>query len=75
VNLLVTLALLKRLLQGPQCTIAEIITTGSTMRAGLSANLSRKSLGNIPKILMSCVLMLKDQKACILQSGVYYATD
>ena len=36
-------------------------------RAGLSAKLSRKSLDNIPAMLLPCVLLLKDQKACILQ--------
>jgi len=40
----------------------------AAMRAGLSAKLSRKSLDNIPKMLLPCILMLKDQKACILQS-------
>ncbi|HCM46733.1 MAG TPA: type I secretion system permease/ATPase [Colwellia sp.] len=37
-------------------------------RAGLSAKLSRKSLDNIPQMLLPCILMLKNQKACILQS-------
>ncbi|WP_028866010.1 type I secretion system permease/ATPase [Psychromonas aquimarina] len=36
-------------------------------RAGLSAKLSRKSLNNIPAMLLPCILMLKDQKACVLQ--------
>jgi len=36
-------------------------------RAGLSAKLSRKNLDQLPKMLLPCVLMLKDQKACILQ--------
>jgi len=40
----------------------------AAMRAGLSAKLSRKSLDNIPEMLLPCILMLKDQKACILQS-------
>jgi len=40
----------------------------AAMRAGLSAKLSRKSLDNIPQMLLPCILMLKDQKACILQS-------
>lgn len=40
----------------------------AAMRAGLSAKLSRKSLNNIPQMLLPCILMLKDQKACILQS-------
>ncbi|MEW6995876.1 type I secretion system permease/ATPase [Colwelliaceae bacterium MEBiC 14330] len=40
----------------------------AAMRAGLSAKLSRKSLDNIPKMLLPCILMLKDQKACVLQS-------
>lgn len=40
----------------------------AAMRAGLSAKLSRKGLDSIPQMLMPCILMLKDQKACILQS-------
>ena len=36
-------------------------------RAGLSAKLNRKSLDNIPAMLLPCVLLLKDQKACVLQ--------
>lgn len=40
----------------------------AALRAGLSAKLSRKSLDNIPQMLLPCILMLKDQKACILQS-------
>lgn len=36
-------------------------------RAGLSAKLSRKSLDNIPTMLLPCILLLKDQKACVLQ--------
>ena len=39
----------------------------AAMRAGLSAKLSRKSLDNIPAMLLPCILMLKDQKACVLQ--------
>jgi ATP-binding cassette subfamily C protein LapB len=37
-------------------------------RADLSAKLSRKSLNNIPAMLLPCILLLKDQKACILQT-------
>lgn len=40
----------------------------AAMRAGLSAKLSRKSLDNIPEMLLPCILMFKDQKAGILQS-------
>lgn len=40
----------------------------AAIRAGLSAKLSRKSLDNIPKMLLPCILMLKDKKSCILQS-------
>ncbi|MEH6452685.1 MAG: type I secretion system permease/ATPase [Psychromonas sp.] len=40
----------------------------AAMRAGLSAKLSRKSLNNIPEMLLPCILLLKDKKACILQS-------
>jgi len=36
-------------------------------RAGLSAKLSRKSLDNLPAMLLPCILMLKDKKACVLQ--------
>ncbi|WP_372880177.1 type I secretion system permease/ATPase [Psychromonas sp.] len=36
-------------------------------RAGLSAKLNRKSLDNIPAMLLPCILLLKDQKACVLQ--------
>ena len=36
-------------------------------RAGLSAKLSRKSLNNLPAMLLPCILLLKDQKACVLQ--------
>ncbi len=35
-------------------------------RADLSAKLSRKSLNDIPAMLLPCILMLKDQKAFIL---------
>lgn len=37
-------------------------------RAELTAKLSHKSLHNIPAMLLPCVLLLKDQKACILQA-------
>ncbi len=36
-------------------------------RAGLSAKLRRKSLNNLAAMLLPCILLLKDQKACILQ--------
>jgi len=36
-------------------------------RAGLSAKLSRKDLNQISKILLPCILLLKDKKACILR--------
>jgi len=36
-------------------------------RARLSAKLSRKSLNNLPAMLLPCILMLKDKKACVLQ--------
>lgn len=36
-------------------------------RAGLSAKLTRKSINNIPDMLLPCVLLLKDNKACVLQ--------
>jgi len=37
-------------------------------RAGLSAKLNRKSLNEIPQMLLPCVLLLKDNKACVLQA-------
>ncbi|MEI6894139.1 MAG: type I secretion system permease/ATPase [Colwellia sp.] len=40
----------------------------AAMRAGLTAKLSRKNLDNIPQMLLPCILLLKDQKACVLQS-------
>ena len=36
-------------------------------RAGLTAKLNRKGLDEIPGMLLPCILMLKDQKACVLQ--------
>ncbi|QIR15770.1 type I secretion system permease/ATPase [Shewanella aestuarii] len=36
-------------------------------RAGLSAKLSRKDLTQITPILLPCILLLKDKKACILR--------
>lgn len=36
-------------------------------RAGLSAKLSRKDLNQISDILLPCILLLKDKKACILR--------
>ncbi|AGH80834.1 ABC transporter [Psychromonas sp. CNPT3] len=39
----------------------------AAMRAGLSAKLTRKSLNNIPAMLLPCIILLKDQKACVLQ--------
>ncbi|MGJ8680126.1 type I secretion system permease/ATPase [Paraglaciecola sp.] len=36
-------------------------------RAGLSAKLVRKGLNELPKMLLPCILMLKDQQACVLQ--------
>lgn len=36
-------------------------------RAGLSAKLSQKGLNELPRMLLPCILLLKDQKACILQ--------
>ncbi|MDA7746505.1 type I secretion system permease/ATPase [Psychromonas sp.] len=36
-------------------------------RAGLSAKLTRKGLNDIPEMLLPCILLLKDQKACVLQ--------
>ncbi|WP_354624542.1 type I secretion system permease/ATPase [Psychromonas sp. MME2] len=37
-------------------------------RAGLSSKLSRKGLNDIAAMFLPCILLLKDQKACILQS-------
>jgi ATP-binding cassette subfamily C protein LapB len=36
-------------------------------RAGLSAKLVRKGLDELPSMLLPCILMLKDQKALVLQ--------
>ncbi|NKF52244.1 type I secretion system permease/ATPase [Shewanella sp. WXL01] len=36
-------------------------------RAGLTAKLSRKNLNQISDILLPCILLLKDQQACILR--------
>jgi len=36
-------------------------------RAGLSAKLVRKGLNELPAMLLPCILMLKDKKACVLQ--------
>lgn len=36
-------------------------------RAGLSAKLSKKALDEIPKMLLPCILLLKGNKACVLQ--------
>jgi ATP-binding cassette subfamily C protein LapB len=37
-------------------------------RAELTAKLSCKNINSIPKMLLPCILLLKDQKACILQT-------
>jgi ATP-binding cassette subfamily C protein LapB len=37
-------------------------------RAELTAKLSCKNINSIPKMLLPCILLLKDQKACILQA-------
>ncbi|MGS0725217.1 cysteine peptidase family C39 domain-containing protein, partial [Shewanella sp. 0m-11] len=36
-------------------------------RAGLAAKLSRKGLNEISPILLPCILLLKDKKACLLR--------
>lgn len=36
-------------------------------RAGLSAKLSQKGLNELPRMLLPCILLLKDQQACVLQ--------
>jgi len=36
-------------------------------RAGLSAKLVRKGLNELPSMLLPCILMLKDKRACVLQ--------
>ncbi|NRA61750.1 MAG: type I secretion system permease/ATPase, partial [Psychrobium sp.] len=38
----------------------------AAQRAGLTAKLNRKGLNEIPAMLLPCILLLKDQKACIL---------
>ncbi|MBZ7979193.1 type I secretion system permease/ATPase [Campylobacter sp. RM12642] len=37
-------------------------------RAGFASTLVKKDLKDIPNLVLPCILMLKDQKACILQS-------
>lgn len=39
----------------------------AAVRAGLSAKLSQKGLNELPGMLLPCILLLKDQKACVLQ--------
>ncbi|WP_241824682.1 hypothetical protein [Salinivibrio sp. IB282] len=36
-------------------------------RAGLAARLSRRNLDNLGPLLLPCVLLLADQKACVLR--------
>ena len=36
-------------------------------RAGLSAKISRKALNNISSVMLPCVLLLNDKKACVLR--------
>ncbi len=36
-------------------------------RAGLSARISRKTLNNISSLMLPCVLLLNDKKACVLR--------
>lgn len=36
-------------------------------RAGLSAKLTQKGLNELPRMLLPCILLLKDQQACVLQ--------
>ena len=49
-------------------TLSPELLPQAAVRAGLSAKLSRKSLNNIPVMLLPCILLLKDQKACVLQT-------
>jgi len=39
----------------------------AAVRAGFSAKLTRKGLNDIPAMLLPCILLLKDNKACVLQ--------
>lgn len=36
-------------------------------RAGLTAKISRRQLKALPKLLLPCILLLKDKQACILR--------
>jgi len=44
---------------------AELLPQAAS-RAGLTAKLNRKGLDEIPGMLLPCILLLKDQKACVL---------
>lgn len=48
-------------------TLSPELLPQAAARAGLSAKLNRKSLDNIPAMLLPCILLLKDQKSCVLQ--------
>lgn len=47
--------------------LAPELVPQAAARAGLSARLSQKGLDELPKMLLPCILLLKDQKACVLQ--------
>ncbi|RBW42473.1 type I secretion system permease/ATPase [Psychromonas sp. B3M02] len=50
---------------GQQHLSPELVPQAAS-RAGLSAKLDRRSLNSIPGMLLPCILMLKNKRACIL---------
>ncbi|WP_254843597.1 type I secretion system permease/ATPase [Shewanella sp. UCD-KL21] len=48
--------------------ITPDLLSQAASRGGLSAKLTRKDLNQISNILLPCILLLKDKKACILHS-------
>ena len=47
--------------------ISPELVPQAAARAGLSAKLSRKDLNQISDILLPCILLFKDKKACVLR--------
>jgi len=50
-----------------EANITPELLPQAAVRAGLTAKLNRKGLNEVPGMLLPCILLLKDQKACVLQ--------
>jgi len=47
-------------------TLSPELLPQAAARAGLTAKLTRKGLNELPAMLLPCILLLKDQKACVV---------